>query len=101
MTRYRMDDGSIVDTDLARQMWEEVTRWDGNNHISRATGSQWDHQTLYQSRKKRYYTEYTSQWQGSRPHVEWISREEAARWILSQDHELPEDLADLESEVME
>ncbi len=28
----------------------------------------------------------------SRPHVEWVSREEAARWLLVNEHELPEDV---------
>jgi len=101
MSKYRMDDGTVVDTDRASNHWNEDTFWDGNNHISRATGSQWNHQTLYQSRKGRYYVESTSQWQGSRDHVEWVSREEAARWLLANEHELPEDLADLEDEITE
>lgn len=101
MTRYRMDDGSVVDTELSKKSWEEATRFDGRNRISIATGDQWTHQTLYMSRKGRYYVEHVSQWQGSRSHVEWVSREEAARWLLANDHELPADLADLETEVME
>ena len=43
----------------------------------------------------------TSQWQGSRDHVEWVSDEEAARWLLTNEHELPEDLARLEDEITE
>ena len=101
MTRYRMEDGTVVDTDKATENWEEETDWDGNNHISRATGSQWAHQTLYRSRKGRYYLEHTSQWQGTRPHVEWVSNEEAARWLLHQEREMPEDLAKLEDELVE
>lgn len=101
MSKYRMDDGTVVDTEKAQQSWDEETDWDGNNHISRATGSQWHHQTLYKSRKGRYYVEHTSQWQGSRPHVEWVSREEAARWLIHNEHDLPEDLKELESEVVE
>jgi hypothetical protein len=96
-----MDDGSVVDTDRATQSWEEETDWDGRNHISRATGSQWDHETLYRSRKGRYYVEHTSQWQGSRPHVEWLSPEAAARWLLLMDEELPEDLAQYADEIIE
>lgn len=96
-----MDDGTVVDTDKATQSWAEETYFDGSNHISKATGSQWNHQTLYKSRKGRYYVEHTSQWQGSRAHVEWVSREEAARWLLHNEHELPDDLKDLEDEVVE
>lgn len=101
MSKYRMDDGTIVDTDKAQQHWGEASDWNGSNHISRATGSQWHHQTLYKSRKGRYYIEHTSQWQGAREHVEWVSNEEAARWLLHNDHELPEDLKQLEDEVCE
>lgn len=101
MSRYRMEDGTVVDTANATQSWSEGSRWDGNNHVSTATGSQWEHQKLYRSRKGRYWLECTSQWQGSTPHAEWISNHEAARWLLSQDCELPEELAHLEEEVSE
>ena len=101
MTRYKMENGSIVDTDKASKSWEENSDHDGSNFISRATGSQWEHQELYRSRKGRYYLEHTSQWQGSRPHVEWVSNEEAARWLLHNERELPEDLAALEDELVE
>ena len=101
MAVYRMEDGTVVDTDRAIATWEEDTFWDGNNHISKATGSQWHHQTLYKSRKGRYYVEHASNWQGSRPHVEWVSNEEAARWLIHNEHPLPEDLAHLEAELVE
>lgn len=101
MTRYAMDDGTVIDTDKSTQSWDEDTYWDGRNHISKATGSQWDHQTLYRSRKGRYYVEHTSQCQGKRDHVEWVSREVATQWLLSNGHELPGDLSDLENEIVE
>ncbi|MBI3204511.1 MAG: hypothetical protein HYZ29_23450 [Myxococcales bacterium] len=50
MSKYSMPDGTIVDTDNASKHWEEETRWNGNNHISMATGTQWDHQALYRRR---------------------------------------------------
>lgn len=101
MSRYRMDDGTVVDTDNAVQSWDEETDWDGNNHISRATGSQWSHETLYKSRKGRYYLEHISQMSGSRPHCEWISKRAAAAWLLANDHEVPDDLADEADAVSE
>ncbi|MEI7899801.1 MAG: hypothetical protein WCK89_06080 [bacterium] len=52
-------------------------------------------------RQRRFYVLFTSQWQGSRDHIEYVSREEAARWLLTNDHELPDDLADLEEEITE
>ncbi len=101
MTRYRMEDDTIVDTALARQRWDEATEWDGRNHISRATGSQWEHETLYRSHKGRYYIVHTSQWQGSLPYAGWQSRQEAAGWLLANGHELPDDLRDCQAEVLE
>ena len=101
MMRYRMDDGAVIDTANATQKWDEETNWDGRNHISKATGSQWIHQTLYQSRKGRYYVEQTSQWQGSTPHAGWLGKHAAARWLLTNGHELPAELAELYDEICE
>jgi hypothetical protein len=100
MSTYRIED-TIVKTENATHSWAEATRWHGRNHVSVATGSQCDHQTLYRSRKGRYWLEYTSQWQGSSPHAEWISHEAAARWLMSNEHELPKELAGLEEKVSE
>lgn len=93
MTRYRMDDGSVVDTDLRSHYWDESEYY--------ATGSQWNHQRLYRSRKGRYYLEHSSQREGSRDHVEWISREEAARWMCAMGHDIPDDLSDLIEDILE
>lgn len=86
------DLGVIVDTEKAAQKWEEDTFWNGNNHISKATGDQWTHQTLYRSAKGRYYIEYHSQWQGSVDHAEFIDEERAAFWLIQNSHELPAEL---------
>lgn len=99
--RYQMGDGTILDTKNATQSWEEATRWDGNNHISVPTGSQWKHETLYRSRKGRYYLEFTSNMQGFSPRAEWIDNHRATAWLLLNEHELPEELAELEQEVSE
>ena len=99
--RYRMDGGSIVDTDKAAESWEERTDWDGHNHISRNTRSQWEHETLYRSRKGRYYIVHDSQWQGSMPSAEWVSNKQAAAWLLLNDRPLPEDLAEVAAEIEE
>lgn len=101
MTTYRMDDGTVVKTENATQTWDEATRFDGHsNRISVATGSQWDHETLYRSRKGRYWIEHTSQ-RGSKEYAEWIGNHAAAQWLLHNQHALPEDLKALEEEVSE
>ena len=94
MARYRMEDNTVLDTDRATASWEEAKRFNGNNHISIATGSQWVHERLYRSRKGRYYIEHWSQWQGSLPSAEWVSKRQAASWLLANGHELPDDLAE-------
>ena len=101
MTTYRMTDGTVVKTQNATQSWEEGKRWDGRNMISVATGTQWEHQMLYRSRKGRYYIEHWSQWQGSTPSAEWVSNEEAARWLLANSEELPDELKSLEETITE
>jgi hypothetical protein len=91
--KYRMEGGRVLDTDKASAEWEEAIDWNGQNFVSRPTGSQWEHETLYRSSKGRYYIERTSQRQGSRPHAELVTNEQAAAWLLANDHELPQDLA--------
>ena len=101
MSVYRMDGGTVVNTDNAVKHWNEDKRFDGHNMISVATGSQWDHETLYRSRKGRYYVEHDSQYEGTPSHAEWVSNHEAVRWLLLNNHELPDDLKALEEEVSE
>jgi len=101
MTTYRMQDGTIVKTENAILDWKEEKDWNGNNWISRATGSQWEHETLYKTRKARYWLEHTSQWQGHGAHAEFVSEHEAVRWLLANEYDLPEDLEPLRAEIEE
>jgi hypothetical protein len=100
MAKYRIE-GTIVDTENASMVFSEETRFDGRNQISVNTGQQWEHQRLYRSRKGRYYLESWSQWQGSTPHAEWISPQEAARWLILNEHKIPDDLQEFEDDVSE
>ena len=101
MATYRMLDGTVVKTENARKSWEEKSRFDGHNLISVNTGSQWDHQALHCSRKGRYWVESWSQWQGSTPSAEWISEREAAKWMILNGENLPQDFAKFADEVEE
>ena len=101
MKRYKMEDGSIIDTEKAQQKWEGVRYHDGCNLISRNTGSQWHDPDLFLSRKGRYYLLNTSCVQGQGDHAEFITDEEAASWLLINDHELPESLKQYEEQVIE
>jgi hypothetical protein len=101
MSLYHMTDGTVLNTDKAKQKWEEATRFDGSNLISVNTGSQWTHQALYKSRRGRYYIEHWSQYQGSSPRAEWIDERRAAAWLILNKEELPEDLKQYANEVEE
>lgn len=101
MARFKLEDGAIVDTDRAAQSWDEATEWDGRNHISKATGDQFTHETLYKSAKGRYYILHSSQWQGSTDYATFTEPTEAAKWLLLNEHELPEDLAALAGDLIE
>lgn len=104
MEKYQMEDGTVVNTEKASQSWDERTRWNGNNNISLATGSQWNHEILYRSRKGRYYKVHESQWQGSSSYAEWIDERGAVRWLLRNEYseeEIPEDIRHLIDEVEE
>jgi len=35
------------------------------------------------------------------PNAEWVSNEEAARWLLKMGHELPEDLKEVGDQVID
>lgn len=101
MARYRMEGGNVVDTEKASRVWSEAKDFDGRNFISRATGGQWNHQSLYRSRKGRYYVESWSDWQGSTASCEWVSHQEAFRWLLHNGHDIPSELEQYREEVEE
>ncbi len=102
--RYTMEDETIVNTDNATKVFSEGTEWDGRNTVSLATGDQWVHQTLYRSKKGRWYIETNSQWQGSTPHAEYIEPFDAARWLLKNNYkaeDIPSELSKYVPEIEE
>jgi len=100
MAKFQVE-GTIFDTGRAAATWDEALDFDGSNHISRVTGSQWNHETLHKSAKGRYYVVRSSDVQGSQDEMEILSPREAAAWLLLNDHDLPDDLAGLADEVVE
>ncbi len=101
MSRYQMQDGVVVDTKKALDSWAQETDWDGSNRIGRSTRSQWIDQTLYCSAKGRYYLETSPRIDCEQPHAEWVSNKDAARWLILNEHDLPDDLEALAEEVSE
>ena len=100
MATYRIEN-TVVKTENATNQYSEQRDWDGSNHIGRSSRSQWHYQTLHRSRKGRYYLEFQSGVQGERDHAEWVSPEEAARWLLFNEHEIPAELAAAAESVSE
>jgi hypothetical protein len=98
MSRIVLPDGTWFETDRA-QAWDEETEFDGNNHISKATGSQWDHEKLYRTASGRFVLERSSQRQGVRDSHEIIDPKEAAAWLILNGHELPDALASVAKDL--
>ena len=91
MRRIALTDGSGRWFDLdSAEKFDEATFWDGRNRISRATGSQWDHETLYRTKSGHWVKHWQSQWQGSVDRWELISDDEAARWLIQNGYDLVE-----------
>jgi hypothetical protein len=74
------------DADTATK-FEEDTYWDGRNRISKATGSQWNHEALYRTKGGRWVLNRWSQWQGSRETWEFLDDDAAREWLISQNHD--------------
>jgi hypothetical protein len=96
-----MDDGKVVDTFLATDSWDEDTWFDGSNNVSKATGSNLDHEKLHVSSKGRYYVVSTSQWANKPDAARWLTPSEAAAWLFRNGHDLPDDLKDLGGSIIE
>ncbi len=99
--RYRMNDGTIVDTEKASRTWEEATDWNGSNQISRNTPDQWEHETLYRSSKGRFWKEYVSGRRQGQGEAYLLEPPEAAAWLIANDHDLPDDLKEHEADILE
>ena len=98
VNRITLADGRWFDRNAA-QSWEEATRWDGRNHISCATGSQWEHERLYRTPGGIYVLHAWSQWQGSTESYTEIPAERAARWLSKNAHHDAAGEAGLSGEV--
>ena len=85
------DSGKWFDKKAAVK-FNEATRWNGNNHISRASGSQWVHEALYYTRGGRWVLNAWSQWQGSLETYTEISEETAVEWLIANEYADSSDL---------
>ena len=79
--------------------FKEATWHNGSNFISKATGSQWDHEVLYYTKSGSWVLNNWSQYQGSNESYETIHQDDAISWLIVNDHadeldELPQDIQD-------
>jgi len=101
MSRIALTDGSGRWFDESRSTaFEEAKLFDGNNRCSVNTKSQWSAQTLYRTAGGRWILEEASRRQGSADKHTALSNEEAAAWLVLNEHEPHEacaqEFADLE-----
>ena len=95
MTRIALTSpaGNWFDADKAECIKED-TFWDGNNHISKATGSQWEHESLYRTAGGQWVLHHWSNYQGQMASYRLISNDKAAEWLAKQGLEPHSDCAD-------
>ena len=86
MKRIALTDGSgkLFDSEKAECFKEEAYH-DGKNWISKATGSQWDHEAIFITKGGIFILNHWSQYQGSKETYEAISKEQAAAWFAKQE----------------
>ena len=86
MNRQSIDGGGWINLETAKKFVED-RNFDGRNMISAATGSQWEHETLYRSVGGVYVLHTWSQCQGSQDTWERISIHGAVAWMLQNDYD--------------
>ena len=76
------DTGGTLYYGAVAMVYEEGTTWDGNNHISTATGSQWEHEEVVRTKRGRYYVVSSSQRQGSQSKAKALDIGGVAKWLV-------------------
>jgi hypothetical protein len=100
MKRQTLTDGSgsWFNEDSSTEFREHRTS-DGNNLISDATGSQWEHQWLYHTASGRWVLNCWSDYQGSRDTYAEIDEVEAVQWLSMQNKHDANELKELPASV--
>jgi hypothetical protein len=95
------DEGEFLgwfNDESCKASFEEDTRFDGHNQISKATGSQWVHETLYQTAKGAWVIKNSSAW---RTKYTQVSNTEAATWLMINEYEnsdaIPQEIKEIMS----
>lgn len=67
-----------------KAVFEENTYFNGHNHISKATGSQWIHETLYFTAKESWVIMHSGNCQTT---YSKINKTQAAQWLMQNDQD--------------
>jgi len=86
MKRQSIGNGKWFDREKANK-FQESTFFDGQNHISKSTNSQWEHEELYRTKSGAWILHHWSNFQGTIPTWEEISNIEAAEWLVKNDED--------------
>ena len=81
MTRQSIDNGGWFDLETAKR-YRGGTDWDGHNHVSVHTRSQWSHETLYRTTRGTYILHASSQWQGAHDTWSRLTIADAVSWLI-------------------
>ena len=83
--RRPLEEGGFVDIGSAER-FDESTYFDGKNHISSATDSEWNHEALYRTKKGNWVLEKCSQTQGTKAIWTEIDPLTACNWLIKNNH---------------
>lgn len=83
---YETDEGRGWFNLETAEEFEQGTRWNGSNHISLATGSQWSWETLYKTRLGGWVLEHSSHMEGAATTYRQLDERRAAEWLLVNEH---------------
>lgn len=101
MKKISLTDGSGAwFTAEKAKLYKEKSVWNGNNWISCATGSQWEHECIFITAGGKFILNAYSQIQGSKETYEEVSKDFAAQWFAKQgfdNDDIPGELHELVS----
>ena len=87
MKRTALTDNSGRWFDMEKaEKFNEKLIWDGNNHISKVTGSQCAHETIYRTSGGKWILNCWSEMQGNRETYERISDQDAVAWFMINEY---------------
>lgn len=82
MKRQSLENGKWFDIDSAT-VYKEESYWNGSNHISKATGSQWESEQLYHTKTGKWVLNCWSRREGTRETWDIVDDQTAYNWLIN------------------